>query len=76
MTFRKTIRAKAFNLFEAAFSKILLISPLHHATYKHALEVINGAHIAKSCHGTAQAVGLTRCKFCRHNGKLHGLLLK
>ena len=76
MALREAIIAEAFNLFEAAFRKILLIAPRHHAADKLVLEVIDGAVSPEGRHRPAQPVRLWRRKPGGHNRNLHGLLLK
>ena len=76
MAFRKAVRPKAFNLFEAASGKRLLIAARDHARDQLVAKGIDRAQIAKGRHRPAQLIGLARRKVCRNNGELHRLFLK
>ena len=76
MAFRKTIFAKAFDLFEDALSKIALITAFQHAAQNAFIETGDAAFALPRRHRTAQCIGLTGREASRQNRDLHDLLLK
>ena len=76
VTFWKTIRAKAFDLFETSCGEFWIVAAFRHAGYKFVAKIIHRANVAERGHGAAQAIGLLCCEFCGHDGKLHGLFLE
>ena len=76
MAFRKTIRAKALDLFKTIGCKSRVIATRHHALHHQMFEAVNGANIFECGHGAAQLIGLDIGKLRRHDGQFHGLFLK
>ncbi len=74
--FRKSIFAKAFDLFKTTFGKIYFITALNH-TFDHATAVeLNIASMPKGCHCAPETIGFARREACSHNCDLHRLLLE
>ena len=76
MTFREAVGSEAFDLFEAAFREVALVTVPGHAVDQLFPEFVDDAELAEGRHGATKLIGLARREAGRDDGDLHRLLLE